>query len=184
MHERQFMIVYTDLQPHLTNPKSWLPPCYLSVEVAGSAIQGHTLNRQNNRKAPATPHTTRPGGIRSGRAPGQSEARRWQETVRIEEGELHFNGYTNPQGWLPPATISVVVAGSAIHGHTLNRQINRKAPATLHTSRPGGADQNGHPDRVKARGAAGKPKKKWRAGFTRLPFQSGLVWTATQKVDR
>jgi len=41
--------------------------------VAGSAINDQTLNRQNNRKAPATPHTTRPGGVRSGRAPGQSE---------------------------------------------------------------------------------------------------------------
>jgi len=71
---------------------------------------------------------------------------------------LHFNGYTNPQGWLPPCYLSVVVAGSAIHGHTLNRQINRKAPATPHTTRPGEADQNGHTGKVKREGAAGNRK--------------------------
>ena len=86
---------------------------------------------RDNRKAPATPHTTRAGGVRSERAPRQSEAEKGQqETVRIEEGELHFNGYTNPKGWLPSCYLSVVVAGSAIHGHTLNHQNNRKAPAT------------------------------------------------------
>jgi len=32
-----------------------------------------------------------------------------------------------------------------------NHRFNRKAPATPHTTRPGEADQDGHPDRVKAK---------------------------------
>jgi len=48
-------------------------------------------------KSACHPHTTRPGGVRSERVPRQIEAEKGQqETVRIEEGELHFNGYTNP----------------------------------------------------------------------------------------
>jgi len=50
---------------------------------------------------------------------------------------------------------SVVVAGSAIYDHTLNRQNNRKALATPHTTRPGEADQDGHPSKVKREGPAG-----------------------------
>jgi len=42
-----------------------------------------------------------------------------------------------------------------------NSQINRKAPATSHTTRPGEANQNGHPGRVKAKGAAVELKKRW-----------------------
>jgi len=58
---------------------------------------------------------------------------------------LHFNGYTNPQGWLPPCYLSVVVAGSAIHGHTLNRQNNRKAPASPPQQEQAESNQDEHP---------------------------------------
>ena len=79
-------LIHTDLQSHHTNPQGWLPPCYLSVEVAGSVIHGHTLNRQINRKAPATPHATRPGGVRSGRAPSQSEDKRGGRRAEVWMG--------------------------------------------------------------------------------------------------
>jgi hypothetical protein len=59
---------------------------------------------------------------------------------------MHFNSHIDLQGWLPPCHLSVGVAGSVIHDHILNHQINQKAPATL-TTRPGAADQNGHPGR-------------------------------------
>jgi len=52
----------------------------------------HNLNRTH-------PTTTKAGGADLRRAPRQSEAEKGQqETVRIEEGELHLNGCTNPQG--------------------------------------------------------------------------------------
>jgi len=37
-----------------------------------------------------------------------------------------------------------------------------KVPANPNTTWAGGADQDGHPGRVKARGAAGELKKGWR----------------------
>ncbi|MBE0523358.1 MAG: hypothetical protein IBX40_03345 [Methanosarcinales archaeon] len=39
-------------------------------------------------------------------------------------------GHTNMQGWLLPCCPIGLVAGIAIHGHTPDRQINRKAPAS------------------------------------------------------
>ena len=88
------------------------------------------------------PHTTRAGGVRSERAPGQSEGEKGQqEIVRIEESELHFNGYTNPQGWLPTCYLSVVVAGSAIHGHTPGQPDQSKSACHRNT-RAGGALSN------------------------------------------
>jgi len=50
------------------------------------------------------------------------------------------------------ATYRAGVAGSAIHGHTLNRQNNRKAPATPPQQEQAESDQDGHPDRVKTKG--------------------------------
>jgi len=41
---------------------------------------------------------------------------------------------------------------------------NRKAPATLHTTRSGGADWDGHPGRVKAR-EGGKVEDEMGAGI-------------------
>jgi len=51
-----------------------------------------------------------------------------------------------------------VVAGSAIHGHTLTRQNNQKAPAPTPQGQAE-ADQDRHPARVKTKGAAEEPKK-------------------------
>jgi len=59
-----------------------------------------------------------------------------------------------------------VVAGSAIHGHTLNRQINRKAPTSPHTTRPGGADREGHPGRVKAKWGGSRAEERMGTGIT------------------
>jgi len=75
-------------------------------------------------------------------------------------GEMHFNCYANPQGWLPPCNLSVVVAGSAIHGHTQNRRFNRKAPATPQTTRAGESDQDGHPGKVKPK-RGGRRAEEW-----------------------
>ena len=58
------------------NPKSWLPPCYLSVVVAGSVIHSNTPNRRSNRKAPATPHTTRADGADRNGHPAKVKAKR------------------------------------------------------------------------------------------------------------
>jgi len=66
-----------------------------------------------------------------------------------------------------------VVAGSAIHGHTLNRQFNRKAPACPHTTRPGRAYQDRHPARVKAKGGGRKAEEGMGAGFHYLPHRKG-----------
>jgi hypothetical protein len=60
--------------PGNMNQQGWLSPC----RPDGQWWQGQLyivtpLNSQINRKAPATPHTTRPGEVRSGGAPGQSE---------------------------------------------------------------------------------------------------------------
>ena len=46
-------------------------------------------------------------------------------------GEMHFNCYANPQGWLPPCYLSVVVAGSVIHGHTLGQPDQSKIACQL-----------------------------------------------------
>ena len=45
----------------------------LSGRWHGQIYMATPPDRQINRKAPATPHTTRAGGVRSERAPGQSE---------------------------------------------------------------------------------------------------------------
>ena len=51
--------------------------------------------RRINQKAPASPHTTRAGGVRSGRAPGQSEGERGRqesgETDEVEESEMNVS---------------------------------------------------------------------------------------------
>ncbi|MBW6519157.1 MAG: hypothetical protein K0A89_11735 [ANME-2 cluster archaeon] len=59
---------------------------------------------------------------------------------------MAFHSHKNPQGWLPPC---------CPFGHwwqwqlyitiPQDRQINRKAPASPHTTRAGGADREGHP---------------------------------------
>jgi len=64
---------------------------------------------------------------------------------------MHFNCNINPQGWLPPCYLSVVVAGSVIHSNTPNRRSNRKAPASTPQDRAE-SDQDGHPSRVKRSG--------------------------------
>jgi len=44
------------------------------------------MHPHGTKKAPASPHITRPGGVRSERAPGQSEARGGGR--RTEEGAV------------------------------------------------------------------------------------------------
>ena len=62
-----------------------LPPCCpIGQWRQGQLYLTTPQDRQNNRIAPANPLTTRPGGVRSRRAPGQSEARR--SGRRVEEG--------------------------------------------------------------------------------------------------
>jgi len=46
----------------------------------------------------------------------------------------------------------------AFSAHGPRQQEYTRLAATPLTTRPGGADQNGHPAKVKARGAAGKRK--------------------------
>ncbi|MBE0525196.1 MAG: hypothetical protein IBX40_12840 [Methanosarcinales archaeon] len=85
------------MQSH-TNPKRWLPPCYLSVVVAGSAIHGHTLNRQNNRKAPASTPQERAEQIRRGH-PGRVKARsRAEEGIAFICGSLRSLPYPGVRG--------------------------------------------------------------------------------------
>jgi len=47
-----------------------------------------------------------------------------------------------------------------------NSQISRKAPATSHTTRPGEANQNGHPDRVKTKRGGSRVEEKMGAGIS------------------
>ena len=69
------------------NPQGWLPPCC----PIGQWWQGQLYittppNRRFNQKAPASPLTTRAGGVRSGRAPGQSEGEGAAEDPKKGEG--------------------------------------------------------------------------------------------------
>jgi hypothetical protein len=59
---------------------------------------------------------------------------------------MHFNCNINPQGWLPPCYLSVVVAGSAIHNYTPQTadSIEKHLPAPSPQDRAE-SDQNGHP---------------------------------------
>ena len=69
-------------------------------------------------------------------------------------------------------------AASALTGITSNfkspnRRFNRKAPASPHTTRPGGAVQDGHPDRVKTKGGSKIDEEKWGAVFHYLAHRKG-----------
>jgi len=55
-------LIHTDLQSHHTNPKRWLPPCCpIGHWWQGQLYNTAHPNSQINRKAPATPLTTRAG---------------------------------------------------------------------------------------------------------------------------
>ena len=69
---------------------------------------------------------------------------------------MHFNCNINPQGWLPPCYLSVVVAGSAIHGHTLRPPIESKSTCLL-TTRPGGVRSEQAPGKSEGEGAVAEP---------------------------
>ena len=73
---------------------------------------------------------------------------------------MHFSSHINPQGWLPPSYLSVVVAGSAIHNYTPQTadSIEKRLSAyTLQGQAPGQSEDEG---------AAGELKKKWGAGIS------------------
>ncbi|MBE0524439.1 MAG: hypothetical protein IBX40_08945 [Methanosarcinales archaeon] len=75
-------------------------------------------------------------------------------------------GYLNQQGWLSPCHPK----GQRWQGQlyiVIPRPPDQSKSACHppHTTRAGGADQDGHPDKVKARGVAGEPKKRWGLGY-------------------
>ena len=72
-----------------TNPQGWLPlGCPFGQWWQGQLYMATPSYRRKNRKAPAIPLTTRPGGVRSRRAPGQSESERGGSRTE-EKMELH-----------------------------------------------------------------------------------------------
>jgi len=77
-----------------------------------------------------------------------TDERRQQESGRKDAGKMHFNGHKNPQGWLPPCCpIGHWWQGQLYMDTHPDRQINRKAPATPHTTRPGRVDQDRRPEK-------------------------------------
>ncbi len=69
----------------------------------------------------------------------------------MDGDKMHFNGHKNPQGWLPPCCpIGHWWQEQLYMATPQDRQINRKVPAIPLTTRPGEADQDGHPGKVKS----------------------------------
>ncbi|MBE0525088.1 MAG: hypothetical protein IBX40_12290 [Methanosarcinales archaeon] len=81
----------------------------------------------------------------------------------------------------PPATTHLSINP---HFAPNARRNNRKAPATPHTTRAGGADRERHPGKVKARGAAGELKKEWSAGISSILTADGFCRDGINRIYR
>jgi len=75
----------------------------------------------------------------------------------------------------PPGEGGICLTGPSIHPHFApkDRLNNRKAPASPRTTRTGGADQEGHPGIVKARGGGGRDEEGTGAGCHYLVHRKG-----------
>ena len=76
-----------------------------------------------------------------------------KETEVRQSNDL-WNRYLGTSTLAQPKTTAPALTDITFNFTFPNRRFNRKAPATPLTTRPGGADQDGHPARVKAKEAA------------------------------
>ena len=115
-----------------------------------------------------------------------------KDLIALALRPMQFKVHTNPQGWLPPAALTgcggrgrgqpyafillyiLTAAGSEQTQHPLRTHEppethasarHRKAPASPHTTRAVGADREGHPGGVKARGGRRESRRRYGAGI-------------------
>jgi len=99
-----------------------------------------------SRKAPPNPLTTRAGEADQDGHPGKMKAKGAAGELKREWRLAHLNNLENIFQSTPALT------GITSNFTPQNHRNNEKAPATPKTTRAGGANQDGHPGKLKARG--------------------------------